>query len=271
MKPHVHPVAPFTFPLALPAVVLLSLLAGCHGTENLMPTPNLYADGSKDPFPDVRPELQSNKVEVLYLTDRKEEEAESTATIRAYGYGRSRSVGFGVATMEIGHNVSWDELVKASKTRKRENDLPLKVIETKELVRFAPTPKLRAELPPPAQRATMPTTNPSALQVEVEAQKEQAKKELAARLAKCDVKDVYLYVHGYNNNFFDSILIIGQLWHFMGRQGVPVAYSWPAGHGGLLQVHVRPRVQRVHHLSFQGSAADDRAGSRGPSNPHHRA
>jgi len=35
-----------------------------------MPTPNLYAHGGRDPFPDVPAELKNNKVEVLYLTDR---------------------------------------------------------------------------------------------------------------------------------------------------------------------------------------------------------
>jgi hypothetical protein len=30
-----------------------------------MPTPNLYARGDMDPFPDVLPELQHNRAEVL--------------------------------------------------------------------------------------------------------------------------------------------------------------------------------------------------------------
>ena len=28
---------------------------------------------------------------------------------------------------------------------------------------------------------------------------------------------------------------MAQLWHFMGRVGVPVVYTWPAGHPGLLR------------------------------------
>ena len=42
-----------------------------------------------------------------------------------------------------------------------------------------------------------------------------------------------IFVHGYNNDFTDSVRTIGNLWHFMGRQGVPIAYTWPAGAGGL--------------------------------------
>src|SRR5687767_8968575 len=79
---------------------LLPILLGGCGGPYLMPTPNLYARGHKDPFPQVPPQLQSNKVEVLYLTDRQEEKESSPARC-VYGSGRSRSVAFGVATMEI--------------------------------------------------------------------------------------------------------------------------------------------------------------------------
>src|SRR5207253_9395082 len=49
----------------------------------------------------------------------------------------------------------------------------------------------------------------------------------------------------------DSVITIGQLWHFLGRQGVPVAYSWPAGHGGLLRGYNYDRESSeftVYHL-----------------------
>jgi esterase/lipase superfamily enzyme len=45
-------------------------------------------------------------------------------------------------------------------------------------------------------------------------------------------KEIYLYVHGYNNNFEDAAAVIAQLWHFLGREGLPVFYTWPAGFGG---------------------------------------
>ena len=61
-----------------------------------MPTPNLYADGGVDPFPDVPPALQNNKAEVLYVTDRAPEQG-STPEAPAYGHKRSRSVAFGVS------------------------------------------------------------------------------------------------------------------------------------------------------------------------------
>jgi esterase/lipase superfamily enzyme len=40
-------------------------------------------------------------------------------------------------------------------------------------------------------------------------------------------------VHGFINAFDDAVFRAAEVWHFMGRVGVPVAYSWPAGLGGI--------------------------------------
>jgi esterase/lipase superfamily enzyme len=157
----------------------------------------------------------------------------------------------GVSTIELGENLSWDELVAASETSKRKVKVPVKVLVNKELVRFPPTPKMMIELPSAAERATNPTSTPSTLQVEVEKEKEIGKAALNKRLAQSPSKDVYLFVHGYNNNFDDSVKTIGQLWHFMGREGVPIAYTWPAGRGGLLRGYTYDRESSeftVFHL-----------------------
>src|SRR5947207_14636595 len=73
------------------ATFLVSTLCGCAGgPAQLMPTPNVYASGERDPFPDVPPRFQNNKVDVLYLTDRAIDKGD--AQNPTYGYKRSRSV-----------------------------------------------------------------------------------------------------------------------------------------------------------------------------------
>jgi hypothetical protein len=47
--------------LAVVFLLLSPLLVGCDGPPSLMPTPNLYANGLRDPFPDVPPELQTTR------------------------------------------------------------------------------------------------------------------------------------------------------------------------------------------------------------------
>src|SRR5437764_121521 len=138
------------------AVVPLICLAGCGGAPQLMPTPNVYAHGLKDPFPNVPPDVQNNRIEVIYVTDRTPEKG-STPDHVIYGYKRSRSVAIGVSTIQIGDaNLSWDELAKASRTSNRAVKLPMTIVQTREIVRLPPTPRTLIELPSPAERAANP-------------------------------------------------------------------------------------------------------------------
>ena len=64
---------------------------------------------------------------------------------------------------------------------------------------------------------------------------------LRQRLAISPRKDVLLYVHGVANTFDDALYTTAELWHYLGREFVPVAYTWPAGHGGLLRGYTYDR------------------------------
>ncbi len=46
-------------------------------------------------------------------------------------------------------------------------------------------------------------------------------------------KDVLVYVHGFANSFNEAARAEAEVWHFLGRHGVPVLYRWPAARGGL--------------------------------------
>jgi esterase/lipase superfamily enzyme len=192
-----------------------------------MPTPNLYATGGLDPFPDLPPALQNNKVEVLYLTDRAPTEG-WTPEAPGYGHKRSRSVAFGVCELQFGQDVSWAELVKASTSAERSVNLEITMSSVAELCRFSATPKTLAESPPPVVQAQQ-------AQEEVPEAVKRCHTELSARLAKTPVKDVYVFVHGVKTGFEGSVTTAAELWHFLGRSGVAVAYSWPAGGKGILR------------------------------------
>lgn len=55
------------------------------------------------------------------------------------------------------------------------------------------------------------------------------------KLAMSTKKDIYIYVHGYNTVFEDPLLVAAELWHYMGYEGVFIAYSWPATPRGLVK------------------------------------
>jgi esterase/lipase superfamily enzyme len=256
------------FVLLLAATVVL-IHAGCSSTVPLMPTPNIYANGYRDPFPDVAPEFQNNKVDVLYLTDRKPEGG--TAEHPTYGYERSRSLAFGVAEVRFGKDITWDQLVQDAHTSKRTLKLDRHLAQTTELVRFPPTPRTLLVIPEGSggiegaahdaatRSSAPPTTSPSGgqayaasrLREELGDAAHTALAELSARVARTPQKEVYLFVHGYNNTFEDAVTTIAQIWHYLGRQGVPMAYTWPAGHGGLLRGYNYDRESSeftVYHL-----------------------
>jgi esterase/lipase superfamily enzyme len=69
---------------------------------------------------------------------------------------------------------------------------------------------------------------------ELTASKERLRSVLAQQLALTPRKDVYIFIHGFNNSFNDAVFRLAQMWHFAGRPGVAIAYTWPAGHKGLL-------------------------------------
>lgn len=203
---------------------LFGILSGCASSPQLMPTPNLYADGLVDPFLQVPAALRTNSVDVLYLTDRQPEE--DLPGKRKYGYKRSRSMAFGKSTVQFGENVSWDDLVKASRSRERDVDLTMTVPSVVESGRFLPTPRNIIEMPgsADAQASDQHQKDAEAL----------FHKTLAQQMSHTRIKEVYLFVHGFANTFEDGVTTIAQLWHFFGREGVPVAYTWPAGSPGVL-------------------------------------
>jgi esterase/lipase superfamily enzyme len=229
-------------------VLVLGCLAlgGCGGKKlpQLMPTPNVYTHPEFNPFADVPQSLQGNKVEVLYVTDRMPEKDkdgnEPSPQDMHYGRGRSRSAAFGVAELQIGdENLTWDQLVALSRSEKRDiKKLDLDVVSTRELGRFAPTPPslvIFGHGPLPAE----------VVQKMRAAEAETEKKfmdQLNAQLARTPRKEVYMFIHGFNVDFDGSVRTIGELWHFLGREGVPMAYSWPAGQG-TIRAYGRPRTR----------------------------
>ncbi|MGN6370162.1 MAG: alpha/beta hydrolase [Phycisphaerae bacterium] len=209
-------------PLALLTCTLL-LTACSH--EKLMPTPNLYATGLQNPFPNVPPELRTTTVDVLYLTDRTP--LQNTHHLE-YGYGRSRSLAFGISQVQFGDkNTSWNDLVKASTSRWRGLNLDISVPTTTELGRLQPTPRNFL------QRAG--SDEEKQADADQHAAEEKFSQTLSSMLAKTPDKEVFLSIHGVNNQHIHAVARIAQIWHFFGRQGVPIAYSWPAGSPTLRQ------------------------------------
>jgi esterase/lipase superfamily enzyme len=206
------------------ALFLTLLLVGCSSAPKLMPTPNIYADGGSYPESSVRPGLKSNKVDLLFVTDRAPETT-ADGTLK-YGIGRSASVGFGSAIVEIGNDLSWQELVEMSETSSRSTSPPVRVTSRNELGRFPATP--HAFLVVDGEVREDPE-----VQAEYDRLASQFRREINRRMSQTGNNEVHIFIHGFNNSFDWAAVSFAELWHFLGRQGVPLLYSWPAAHGGL--------------------------------------
>ncbi len=102
--------------------------------------------------------------------------------------------------------------------RRRDVSLPLSVASITELGRLPSTPILS-----PEAAADQEAVDAAFLG------------ELGRRLALTPRKEAFVFVHGYHDSFDLAACVAAELWHFLGRPGVPIMYSWPAGHGGLIQ------------------------------------
>ncbi|MCG8592268.1 MAG: alpha/beta hydrolase [Proteobacteria bacterium] len=199
--------------------LLSALVLGCASGRTLMPTPNLYRGADSYPAAQVPEAHRSHEIDLLYVTDRAPDGD-------GYGAERSSSTAFGSVQLELGSPASWDELVRASQGPRRSERVGVRIRTPTELGRFPPTPR------PFKVVDGQPVEDP-----EVDAAKRRVEAqfghELRRRLAAADPAEVVLYVHGFNNSFDAAATSHAEVWHFLGRRGVPVLYSWPAARGGL--------------------------------------
>jgi esterase/lipase superfamily enzyme len=207
-----------------PILICVLLIAGCADTRQLMPTPNLYTDEKATLFEALPEEYASTLVELIYVTDRVPETDEA-GNLR-YGYGRSNSLAAGTTVVDLGKNATWEDLVEASRTQSRIKDLKLSLVSIDEFTRMPPSPV-------PYEVIDGKVFEDREIVAARDAAATRMKAEIKRRLTMTPRKEVYLYVHGYNNTFEDAAFALAELWHFFGREGLPIVYTWPAGHPGI--------------------------------------
>ena len=210
--------------LSVGLVCLSLLLTACAGPRKMMPTPNVHLDQSRDFYRDLHPRLKSTEVPLFFITDRSPEQDEQ-GNLR-YGHGRSNSLAFGTAVVDLGRKLTWEELLEASRTQQRLKSVRLELRDVKEVVRGPRTPLPYSEIDGKiVERPDLARQNEEA--------KEAFRRVMVDHLNLTPRKEVFIYIHGYHNSFEDAAFGMAELWHFMGRIGIPIIYTWPAGYPGL--------------------------------------
>jgi len=189
-----------------------------------MPTPNIYTDIGSYPESNVPQNLKNNEIDLLFVTDRSPELTDDG--ILEYGADRSASVGFGSVIVEIGNDLPWQELVAISEDKVRSDSPSIHVTSRSELDRFPATPHTFLVVDGEVREDPV-------IQAEFERVASHFRQEINRRILQTGSNEVHIFIHGFNNDFDDAAISLAELWHFLGRRGVPLLYSWPAASGGL--------------------------------------
>ena len=209
---------------AVPTVLLSLLAAACSSIETLPPTPHILRDGSGSTKLSALAEpLRKPEMDILYVTDRSEVGRSERGP--EYSFGRATALAFGTATVALKPTPTWEELVRLSGQGDEHPSIALEMTKVDEAGKVVLTPQSLQVVEGKLQRT-------EASQRDLESAKAQFLALVKSRLDQTASKDVYLYVHGFNNSFYDAIARSAILWHSIARQGVFIAYTWPAGHGG---------------------------------------
>lgn len=211
--------------LTLMIIGVIVLLGGCStGSRQMMPTPNVYLNASQNPFHDLAPDLKSNEIRLFYITDRVPERDEEGRI--KYGFRRSPSLAFGDAIVDLGTNLTWEDLLQASRTQHRLKPVELSLGKVTERVRGP-------NMPFPYTLIDGKIVEEPSWVEEGKQASEAFRHEVVQQLALTPRKEIFIYIHGYHNTFEDAAFAMAELWHFIGRIGVPIIYTWPAGYPGL--------------------------------------
>lgn len=200
-----------------------AVLSACQ-TSGMMPVPNLYGQTRENPFAGLAAERCKNPIPILYATDRAPETGKQGEL--TYGYRRSPSLAIGLAEVAFGEDVPWNVLEEQSMASERNISLTPAVRSYAELARYPVSGMyMEAAVGAPEKVAALDSAVATADGALHHA--------ILQQMQGSQHHEVYLFVHGYNVSSDDAMQTIAQLWHFMGRDGLPIAYSWPAGRGGL--------------------------------------
>ena len=198
----------------LVVLIFVLTLSGCASQPKnqimLMPAPDVFDQGDWDPFTDRDPVKDIPYGGILYATDREPAQKEG----QYYLDERGHVLRLGVAQITAGkESMTWEEARRISLLKDRPEDYPLKVTDVRKTVFWT-----AASMRSPKTVADIDQRQPGV----------QFAANINAKLAISRKKDIFIYLHGYKVVFENPLLVASELWHFLGYEGVFIAFAWPS-------------------------------------------
>ena len=184
--------------------LLFIVAVGCHKTVYLMPTPAIMATGELNPF-SINPNLEeSNRVEVLFATNRT---PIGDGDSRTYTIFPGNELRLGIAHFTIGgKKTDWNQIFKLS-TSDENRDRPALHLENLQELAVIPLEDETAKIPKEIESFAASVNDVLARSVD---------------------KDIMVYVHGANSSIYRAAAQAAQYRHFTGRNSVVLAFLWPS-------------------------------------------
>lgn len=203
------------------------VLAGCTSrTDRLAKVPNVYAEGRNYQADRVPPVYRSVTPQVLYATDRSQDLKENGEVV--YLSERSDSMSYGTATVAFSGVDSWNALLAQTQAGSTQRPARLNVASFADHIRFSKTPLV-------SERRDGRLQTEAGARRTYELYADQFRTAIAEQTRQSGTGNILIYVHGFNNEFDDALTTLTNIWHYSGRQSIPLAFSWPAGNPGLFK------------------------------------
>ncbi|MEQ9097164.1 MAG: alpha/beta hydrolase [Phycisphaerales bacterium] len=208
------------------ACTLVVAGVGCRHETRLVDTPRvMVGERGGQVYSAVPEHLRTPDIPVVYFTDRRDRtlDSDDPFAMPDYGSQRSQDINFGVARVGLLPEPTWEQLVDDSTSADRPRDYTLRV---ESVERTGTIASLEGRLRVEGGEVVYPAGASAAFAQDLA--------DFRATLAPFltdgpEGNAAIVFVHGFNNTFDDAILRLGQTWHAAGRQGVPIAFTWPAG------------------------------------------
>jgi esterase/lipase superfamily enzyme len=185
-------------------LLTLLLLAGCQSTVHLMPTPVAMQSGKHDPFTKTPERERSSNITVGYATNRLPLGAKKS---RFYTRDFDQNIRMGLAEVRIGAgDQSWEDIHQLSIKGAEKHESLLSLQQVWEQGVLKEDDSLET-LPPELQDLFL---------------------RFSEAIEDSATREITIYVHGANNNYYRTAAQAAQYRHFTGRQVVVVLYSWPS-------------------------------------------
>ncbi|WP_193213246.1 alpha/beta hydrolase [Luteolibacter marinus] len=205
---------------ALLAAGLAALFASCGsdpGVLHLMQAPAAFTDTGL-PIADraLAQRVGRSGIEPVFFATDRAPAGPGAPAMRPYDSNRGGALRVGTGTIVPGRDdLTWADARKIALLKHSSENFPIKVESVNEYGIL------------PGSVTAFSNLGESERQAADSASRRYLR-EINNKLARSQTNDINLYIHGYNTSFENPILTAAELWHYMGNDGVFIAYSWPA-------------------------------------------